>query len=203
MKIQASNQNSLNFNGYKNIVSRELSQYVPNERTFAYMTMQLDNAGVRDLQKWQEIQRDVFNVENPTDMITFTFLSVPGFKDFFWVGDKLLRIKQRNADDLFTDGNKKIFRVYTFIAKLTERIMNDNDWLRIDKNRYVVAANAANALERIFTDRNNLHTIGYMTPKQLAANIVADSFIREDFPQQNAGIFNHKISEIMDPYFED
>ena len=92
---------------------------------------------------------------------------------------------------------------YIFAHDLTGRIMNDNSWLVRDNKLMDVAKQARNDLNKVF-DMNPAFGAGDTEKnKDMATDIVANTFLKEDAPQANAGEINHDMYKLFLPFLSD
>ena len=187
-----------NFRGYKNIITKNVSNR-QSPIKFAYMSMQLDNVGTNDLEKWLDIQRKVLKRTEPSDVLTISALNTPYTRKYFWLGDKDLHIPYREKAKSYSSEEYEKFGAYSFVAQLLTRLMNDNGQLRKDSNLTQVAYQAAEDLhDGIFAGTD---IIKFKSPKDLTVNLINNSFLMEDAPQENAGVFNRYIHGLMEKHF--
>ena len=198
MKINSINSQSPNFKGYRNIISRKLPGG-PGQPYFTYMAMQLDNIGKNDLEIWQNIQRTLLKRENPADYITLSYLDIPERTGFMWLGNFRLGSNLHKFSHYFGE-HVDTLKSYLFVHDLTERIMNDNSWLKRDNRQMEVVKQAHRDLTEVFNELTIEEFQDHETNKALATDIVANSFIKEDPPQANAGDINHNIYKFIMPF---
>ena len=201
MKVNNIQPNTTNFNGYKNLMTRRLADK-PNAPYFTYMAMQLNNIGKNDLEVWQNIQKNVLNRKNITDIFTFSYLHFPKTQDYMWFGGKLLGDELTKFSKYFGE-HADTLKSYIFAHDLTGRIMNDNSWLVRDNKLMDVAKQARDDLNKVF-DMNLVFGTGDANKnKAMATDIVANTFLKEDAPQANAGEINHDMYKLFLPFLSD
>lgn len=199
MEINKIGHNYPNFKGYKNIISRKLA-HGPEGPYFTYMAMQLDNIGKNDLEIWQNIQKNLLKRDTTTDILTLSYLDIPKSTGFMWLGDCRLGEGLNKFSHYFGE-HVDTLKSYLFAHDITERIMNDNSWLKRDNNLMSVVKQAGNDLTAIFNRSEILGLEDAEKSKAIAVDIVANSFIKEDPPQANAGDINHNIYKFIMPFF--
>lgn len=183
--MQINNNNSTNFNGYKNILTNRIM--TGKNENFSFLSMQLNNIGHKDLDIWKNAQKNLLNINNPSD--TFTIELVKGFgHNTLASGDKCLTPKILNKSP---ETEKLMLKTYTWMANLTKRIMNDNHLIEDTKNKQ---------LEKVIKDTtDNLYPI-FGRNYYLAIDFVSSAFQKIYHPQEVALDINKSIDEIMHNY---
>lgn len=181
--MQINNTSSVNFNGYRNLLTSNAR--VGKKDGLVLLSMQLDNIGKTDLDIWKNIQRKGFSINEPSDV--FTVELYEGF------GDSNLLIGNKNMDPhLYEEGSKEetlLLKTFTWMADLTKRIMNENNPI-VDSGRFKVFQDTINNITPLF---------GYN--KGVAQQFVLDSQNPNNNPQEAALEINEGITEIMQDYF--
>ena len=126
MKIN--NINNTNFNGYKNVIHNDVSQ---DNIRFTFLSMQLNDNGVKDLAELRKIQQ-LQNLDTNNDVLSLFYSKKSGSKEFFYFNGNPLFLggELRNLWELCSDRDaykleeKAALKAYTLIASLTKRMMN-------------------------------------------------------------------------------
>ena len=149
--------------------------------------MQLDNVGYQDLDMWNNIQKNLLNISNPSK--TFTLELIKGFGATNLVHASTML----NPDSIAKDDNKEalMFKAYTWMANLTRRIMNENN-LITDKSN--------GQMEQVFQDTTKNIASLFFNNYSLALDFVSSSFHQQCHPQEVALDMNKAISKIMCDY---
>ena len=115
MRISLRNQNQ-SFSGYKNVIG-DMYDKAPISR-FSFLSMQLDNNGTPDLDIWKTIQKDLYKIKDPQDVITFQCVEIGGLGKKFYFGGNSLNLKTVNSKN-----EALILKAFGLIASLTKRII--------------------------------------------------------------------------------
>ena len=126
MKINNLTTNT-NFNGYKNLISYNIKS---DGECFAYLGFQVDNNGVKDLDKWHEVLKHFDydgDISPKDDTVIFTYARSYGYEPGVRLNSCVLADSELLNDDTIPENFKKAsIKGYQFIANLTRRIMNDS-----------------------------------------------------------------------------
>ena len=198
MKIASNQSYAPEFRGYRNIVTRKISGSNQGQ-FFTFMSMQLDNAGHRDLDLWKNLQQKVLKRQEYSDIISFSFLNASDNFGCLWLGDKLMNDGQSFLTAKF-GGDESLLRACAGIHNLTENLMNENGWLQRDNSLMDVAKHACNNLINIFSDSKAMYFGNNKDMKNIATDFVAMSFINPDKPQANAGDINKNLYKVILPF---
>lgn len=186
-------QQSPAFSGYKNIFSRTIKSNT-DTNLFSHMAMQLDNVGHNDLDLWIDIQKKVLKKDTTTDIISFALASSPLMQSHFWLNSKDINIDQLKKSGTYSQADMDMFKTFSFIAQLTKRLMNENNTFVHDNNRPYVLSAARSNLEAMFTARKHSYD---NEAAQLANELMLATLFNPQKPQENAGIINIKLNELM------
>lgn len=187
-------QQSPAFSGYKNIYTRTIKSN-PDTHLFSHMAMQLDNIGHNDLDLWIDIQKKVLKKDTTTDIISFAFASSPLMQSHFWLNGKDINTDQLKKSSIYSQTDMDVFKTFSFIAQLTKRLMNENSALVLDNDtKSDVLETARRSLEAMFTARKHSYD---SEAAKLANEIILATLFNPQKPQENAGIINIKLNELM------
>lgn len=118
--MQINNTPSVNFNGYKNLMTN--SARASKNEGFTFLSMQLDNIGKNDLDIWKNVQERLFGQYKPSDIFTIELI------EFF--GNRTLLLADKNIDpNKYTKQSSQemsLMKAYTWMADLMKRVMNEN-----------------------------------------------------------------------------
>lgn len=182
--MEIKNINSVNFNGYKNVLSNTVIR-PKGAAKMTFLSMQLDNIGKNDLEIWQRLQKHITNRDFTTDIITFNLIEQGG-KNTLAVSDALIRtenIEPRSEEE------KLMIDAYTLAASLTDRIKQDFR-INYDENYRAMAYETRADLTDFFS--------GFGVAE---LNRAVFGAYYQDNQQSNATYINDKITEIMLEYF--
>ena len=186
MKIQ-NNYNSPIFNGYKNVLASDFSSPASN---FYVVSMQLDNKGNKDLDRWKEIKKSL-NIENPEgDIIHFNYIKDKnsGYEAYVVDNIDLPLITQLREGLVSAEDERKYIKLFDFMGSLTRRIFNDS---LFERNRQIaeVALHSRNVFLRLF--KNEEMAVDAM-------DVLCQSEIKQ---QVVAGKINRRIQNSMKKLF--
>lgn len=180
--MQINNSSSINFNGYKNLMTT--SARVSKNEAFTFLSMQLDNFGKNDLEIWKNLQQNLFSVKNPSDVFTTELFEGFG-KLNLYLGDKSIDPnKYKNSNK-----NKFIMEAYTWMADLMKRIMNENHPVK-DSGAFKVFNETVENILPLLENK-----------QKLANDFVLLSQNPKNHPQETAGLIKESINKIMLDYF--
>lgn len=180
--MQINNNSSVNFHGYKNLITN--SAKTSRNEGYSFLSMQLDNVGKNDLDLWKNFQQKLFEEKKPSDILTIQL-----FQAF---GDHMIHLGNNCIDpNLYSEEPEKemsLMKSYTWLANLTKRIMNDNKLINNRDLYKVFQASFANLLPVM---GNNI---------SFANQFVLESQSPENHPQETALDINENIDKIMQNY---
>lgn len=178
--------NNVSFTGYKNVLCA-LDKV--GDSNSLLMSMQLDNNGVKDLDKWVAIQKEMFPNTTPKDTLLVTHLQI---KDFclFAVNDRVLAIDKNNH---FIEPHEEspMLKLYSLLKSVNSRILSGGKPQSDPDGVKHVVNNMLGCFQKL-----------NVTPA--AASIyVGRSVQGNNFgnQQESAATMNQCIEELVDGYF--
>lgn len=174
-----------NFLGYKNVINN-VCKDANRPEYFAYMSMQLDNYGKKDLANWHAIQKNFLQREELKDTITFALLKLEN-KPLLILCDTLLEISEQ---DKGTELEKFMLKAYTLIARLTNQIRLGMP-VCYDRGFSETLINARKDLLPIFDNDN-----------AMVNEIMLSGIVPKVEYKTAANLINKEIQEEMNRYFE-
>lgn len=197
MKIN--NISNQTFNGYKNLIANHTK--IADIET-AFITMQLDDMDKQDLSKFNEIKKQIPNMQDTGDILTLGFVKRHKQDKGLLTLNDVVMLRGEEMLDLEKDYKKyfssfseykaeesKTVKYYTFLSNLTKRIANDSN-LKIDSNFASILRTAHSLLTSILGN-----------PSQ-AYKYLEYSFIQKMPPQQVAQKFNTELVKSIMPFFK-
>ena len=183
MNINKINTN-LSFKGYENLISYSHS-VDSNNVGLAYMAMKLNNEnGQKDLEIWHDIQRGLFNENNPSDYLILTKA---------YMGDIESDVLNNYSINLDKIKNKKeeifIMRAYTLLASLTRRIIY-TDHHPENAKIYLTLSELIKILNKQYKDSSKVF---------LLSNLGANKSVKH---YKTAELVNQKIAKKMAAYLK-
>ncbi len=171
-----------NFKGFENVLSHTIDEGSGN--TFSFMAMKLNNEDKNDLEIWQTIQKELFNIKTPSEYFIFHSLN-RGKQVIFSVDDRLLDLNQaKNRKD-----EGLMLRTFDLIASITKRIIYSAH-LPENKFIYLTLAELKNNLENIMED------------KFLAGKLATEAAMKRIKHYKTAELMNPQTTRYVENYFK-
>ena len=183
MKINPIQQNP-NFKGYKNLVC-DMLESTDNSK-FAFMSLQLDNQGCSDLADWQTIQKDLYGIKNPKDVITFQLMKTSRGNNLYF-SNKPLTMKITNKS---SKEEKLALKAHSLLASLTRRILEQS-----------MTTTDAEMPRVLFETVKNIEAFFFDAVSEVSS-IVYNSFAKQTSEHKIAGTINRAIQKNMQAYFK-
>ena len=142
MKITNIN-NQKTFNGYKNLGSH--TEFIDNKNKITYITMELTNENKDDLNDWINIQKKIYPLEIPSNIITIHNLDTKFLNNKVLVNtfEVDLSMAKNREEERF------LLKIYEFLESLSYRISNDEN-IKEDINIYKVYKQLSKTLKKIY-----------------------------------------------------
>ncbi len=194
MKITATSQN---FTGYKNIITSNLHG---SNGDLSFITAQLDNVGSPDLDEYKKIKKLIGHSSSADkDVITMIKSQVYGAKPILYFdvlplmnGNDLERLGACATDKQSMSEYKSLeklsMKIYTLMASLTKRMMNENFHHRDEGFKEVIKQFMS--VMTVFT-RNN----------DAAYDVLDFSLRKNETCKKAAEIINNTIVKSLKSYF--
>lgn len=180
--------NNLSFKGYNNIISYSTSPNVDDH--FAYMAMQLNNEGEKDLEKWQDFQRKFAPNQEPSDYLYMHSVSLGG-KNHFIIDDISIDMYNYNTNECVKyapELEKTLLKIQKFLASLTRRIYVDEF---PPEDRFIYK-NLAQTLEKLSI---------YVNGKDAAETLATAGATKQVKHRVTAKLINRSIDKNMKKFF--
>ncbi len=197
MKIN--NISNQTFNGYKNLIANHTK--IANIET-AFISMQLDDVDKQDLSKFNEIKRQIPNMQDTGDILTLGFVKrhkqdkgILTLNDVLMLRGEEMSEIEKDYSKYFSSFNEykneenKTVKYYTFLSNLTKRIANDNN-LKVDSNFASILRTTHSMLTAILGNTSQ------------AYKYLEYSFTKNMPPQQVAQKFNTELVKSIMPFFK-
>ncbi len=119
------------FRGYKNVITNDIEY--PDGSRLAFITMQLNDEGDKDLTQLHEIRKFIPEQQaDKSDVLTFMYSKFRRQPEYFffdgrsmYLGDELLRLSEECGDTYnYKREETAAMKAYTLMASLTKRMMN-------------------------------------------------------------------------------
>lgn len=181
MKVNNINKN-LSFNGYKNVIS--YTTELNKGDYFSYMGMKLDNEGEKDLDAWQEIQKNLFKIKKPSDYIVFNMLTTRDSQNF---GVNQYLLDTENVKD--AESERFMLKGFDLLASLTRRI-NCTDFPTEDSEIYKTIIEVRNTLINLLTDRKIAEELSMFGVRKLVKHYKTADLINKNIKKKMIRYFN-------------
>lgn len=182
MKIY-NTQSNINFNGYKNLIC---NSYEALRHNFSFMSMQLDNNEVSDLEDWKLIQKELFKRKNISDVITFQCINYDKYCFDHFMGEYSLSPKLMNPS------NEKVWlKAHSLMASLTRRVLENS-----------LTESNSNMPNVLIETRSNLNKFLPYNVEDLIDQILYGSFFKKISDNKIAALMNDSIQKNMIKYFK-
>ncbi len=193
------NYSNQNFKGYKNFLANDAS--IGNGYRFSFITMQLDNNGYDDLNRWQQLQNYYPSLKKTNDIVTLVYSKTPKRPPLFVLentilatGDELALSRAAclgtSVEEEYLKTEKFTLKAYTLLADITKRIMNDS---LLDRDAGIM--NVIRNLQTTFTCLMG-------NDQKAAFEIINLSALKNMEPQKVAKVLNDKIAHTMTIFFK-
>ena len=178
--------NNVSFTGYRNVLCVNDKFGDSNS---VVMSMQLDNNGVKDLDKWVAIQKQMFPDDEPQDTLTITNIQLKDVS-LMAVNHKLLAL-DKNHHLITQDEESSMLKFYSLLKSINSRILNGGKPQTDPAGTKHVVNNMVDCFKRIDVNPG------------VAALIVGRSVQGNFFENQQecAATVNECIEELVDGYF--
>ena len=187
MKI---NNYNPNFTGYTNVFASELNTTIGK---YSLLSMKLDDIGTKDLTAYKELKKmqllpqEIVNKDTLTLLLTKVGdkIKILFFNDMRTASGKNLKSFERAAKTAQEIKNYKLeekihMKAYTFLAKLTRRLMNENHEIKRDVDFYKVLNSSQANIASLFKDQKFANDFMILsiedgqTPFQIVAKKIND-----------------------------
>ena len=205
MKINS--VNNINFQGYKNLISHGTTNC---DGKIMYMAMELfDDEKNKDLSAFREIKNMILPDGCTDDVITFTFAkhgesNEALFLDGITVPDDMdLKIcRKKMSNETFEYYEKVAMKIYTLLASLTKRIMNEVEISKITLEMIEKTKQERNeGMNKVLDKFSTVTFFLARGNKQTARSFMETSLFSCVPPQKIANSFHRKINKRMLKYF--
>lgn len=181
------NVQNVSFTGFKNVLCCKADS--PEGQKGVMMALQLDNRYVRDLDKWKDIQKNLFPNQEPKDTF-FVFHVDIGDYSFFNLNDRLLA---SSKDDFYIEPKDEasMMKFFALLKSVNSRILKGE---KPDTDSGMVGSVVTNMVN-IFKKQNSNPLVCSQIIEQL---ISGNRFPNQ---QQVASSMNESIEKFVDGYF--
>ena len=183
-------QNSnIGFLGYRNLVSHAINT---PQQNIAYMLMELSNQkSFNDLKKFNEIKKELnipIKPDNDKYLMITLFKHKSGDERIYLereeipTAEQLYKIKNQLPSSAFEYYEKSILRLYTLLANITKRIMNDNN----------IKKESLTEQTELVTEYMNRSGLFIESSPGTMCSFIKDT-LRSEIPSQKIALFFNKI----------
>lgn len=184
MEINNIKSYNQNFNGYKNVIAKHIGP--GRENGLSIMSLQLNNNGHNDLDAWKRIQKNLFNKQTCSDVMTLEHLKNYRLESIY-LNNKDFSPKQYGKEGSTLE--MEAMKAFTWLANITKRLMNDSHLVK-DKEQANVVCSLITTIIPAFD--NNYSA---------AQAIALDALYKGNHPQEIALEINNAIQKMMLDYF--
>lgn len=127
--MRINNLSKTNFQGYKNVIHNDISQ---DNLRFTFLSMQLNDEGVKDLTELRKIQA-MQKIDSNSDVLTVFYSKKPGVKEYFvfnnramFSGEELRNLWEKYGSlPAYKAEERAALKVYKLVASLTRRMFHN------------------------------------------------------------------------------
>ena len=177
---------NVSFTGYKNVLCATEKL---NGSNSVMMSMQLDNNGVKDLDKWVAIQKEMFPNTTPKDTLLVTHLQINDFC-FMAVNDRVLAI-DKNNHFIKRQEESSMLKFYSLLKSINSRILNGDKPLTDPAGTNHVVSSMVDNFQKTGIDPL---TASFFVGRSVQGNYFENQ-------QKSAAAMNECIEELVDGYF--
>lgn len=185
------------FRGYKNVITNDIES--PDGSRMAFITMQLNDEGAKDLAQLREIRKYIPEEQaNDSDILTLMYSKLrhnPEYLFFdgrsMYLGDELLRLQKEVGDTYnYKREETAAMKAYTLMASLTKRMKKDERLIR-DSGMGKVIQKMAMQL-----------TQGEVTKLSHVMDFLSFSLQQTNILKATASFFNDFVIQNMSKFFQ-
>ncbi len=188
MKI--TNQNNIQFQGYKNLIHNNLrSDYMH----MMFMSMQLDNKEHNDLDEFNQV-RKLMGKESDSDVLNVVFSKFADREGFLFFDNRSMysgeELIELSKNVLYKQEEKATLKAYTLLASITRRMMQ-NGLCQTDSGfKNVVQSSIESFVKLLGADSSKIFTL------------IQSSVIENKQIERTAEEFNNIIVRRMSKFFK-
>ncbi len=178
---------NVSFTGYKNVLC---ANDMMGDSNSVVMSMQLDNNGVKDLDKWIAIQKQMFPDDEPKDTLMITNIQVSDYS-LMAVNQKLLAL-DKNHHFISPEEESPMLKFYSLLKSINSRILNGDKPQSDPEGTKRVVNNMVDCFRNLNV---NPGIASYIVGRSVQGNYFENQ-------QKSAATVNECIEDLVDGYFD-